>query len=287
MPIQRLTGVAALVSMLLLAAPSHATTQQTSKKHVQHRHAQARHAPSHHAPSHHARSSHPQSRAVARAADDNHYSLVTGGILSSPLSLNPQPALSPMPTLASPGVTGFAFASATAPAPVFGIQHSLLAPVAIASAGAAGPAAAQADADVDTVSDLRKALIALAMNLRDVRYVRGGHSPATGFDCSGFVRYVFAHAIGVQLPTNSASQFLAGLKVKRADMKPGDLVFFHTSGRHRRITHVGIYISNGQFIHAPTYGKRVQISSLDEAYWAKRFVGAKRPEGMLALAHNG
>ena len=274
--------------MLLLAAPSHAATHQTPKKHVQHRHApvhhsQARHVPSHHAPSHHARSSHPQSRAVARAADDSHYSLVTGGILSSPLSLNPRPALSPMPTLASPGVTGFASTTA----PVFGIRHSLLAPVALASAGAASPAAAQADADVDTVNDLRKALIALAMNLRDVRYVRGGHSPSTGFDCSGFVRYVFAHAIGVQLPTNSASQFLAGLKVKRADMKPGDLVFFHTSGRYRRITHVGIYISNGQFIHAPTYGKRVQISSLDEAYWAKRFVGAKRPEGMLALAHNG
>jgi cell wall-associated NlpC family hydrolase len=139
------------------------------------------------------------------------------------------------------------------------------------------------DTSAESLTDLRKSLIALAMNLRNIRYVRGGHSPATGFDCSGFVRYVFAHAIGVQLPTNSASQFLAGLKVKRADMKPGDLVFFHTSGRYRHVSHVGIYISNGRFIHAPTYGKRVQISSLDEAYWAKRFVGAKRPEGMLAL----
>lgn len=136
----------------------------------------------------------------------------------------------------------------------------------------------------EDLSDLRKTLISLAMNLRDIRYVRGGHDPSTGFDCSGFVRYVFAHAIGVQLPTNSASQFLAGLKVSRADMKPGDLVFFHTGNRRRRVTHVGIYIANGQFIHAPTYGKRVQISSLDEAYWAKRFVGAKRPEGMLALS---
>ena len=80
-----------------------------------------------------------------------------------------------------------------------------------------------------------------------------------------------------------------GRLVARADMKPGDLVFFHTSGRYRHVSHVGIYISNGRFIHAPTYGKRVQISSLDEAYWAKRFVGAKRPEGMLALiaSNNG
>ena len=277
MPIQRLTGVAALVSMLLLATPSHAATHHAQKKHVQHRHAKA-----HHTQSRHAKSSHPRSRAVAGASADNHYSLVTGGILASPLSLNPLPALSPMPTLASPGVVGFGGDTSSA----FGIKHSLLAPAVVtpAVAEAAHSAASQVDSDVDTVTDLRKALIALAMNLRDVRYVRGGHSPSTGFDCSGFVHYVFAHAIGVQLPSNSASQFLAGLKVKRADMKPGDLVFFHTGGRRHRVTHVGIYISNGNFIHAPTYGKSVQISSLDEAYWAKRFVGAKRPEGMLALA---
>ena len=136
------------------------------------------------------------------------------------------------------------------------------------------------------IDDLRKALIAMAMGLRDIRYVRGGHDPATGFDCSGFVRYVFAHAIGMQLPTNSASQFLAGLKVKREDMKPGDLVFFHTRGK-RGISHVGIYISNGNFIHSPASGESVQISSLDDAYWAKHFAGAKRPEAMAMVTHNG
>lgn len=285
MPIQRLTGIATLVSMLLLATPSHAVTHQAHKKHVQPHHTRSHHTQArrtHHAYTHHARGGH--SHPVASASADNHYSLVTGGILASPLSLNPSPALSPMPTLASSGLVGFGGDKT----PVFGVEHSLLAPVATvpaAVAEAAKPAAAsQVDRDIDTVADLRQALIALAMNLRNVRYVRGGHSPSTGFDCSGFVRYVFAHAIGVQLPTNSASQFLAGLKVSRADMKPGDLVFFHTGNRRRRVTHVGIYIANGQFIHAPTYGKRVQISSLDEAYWAKRFVGAKRPEGMLALS---
>jgi cell wall-associated NlpC family hydrolase len=100
------------------------------------------------------------------------------------------------------------------------------------------------------------------------------------------VRYVFAHAVGMQLPTNSAAQFLAGLKVKRADMKPGDLVFFHTGGK-RRVSHVGIYISDGRFIHSPTTGKSVEISSLESGYWAKRFVGAKRPEAMAMAAHNG
>jgi cell wall-associated NlpC family hydrolase len=138
----------------------------------------------------------------------------------------------------------------------------------------------------ENITDLRKALIAMAMKLRDTRYVRGGHDPSTGFDCSGFVRYVFAHAVGMQLPTNSAAQFLAGLKVKRADMKPGDLVFFRTHGR-RRISHVGIYISDGRFIHSPTTGKSVEISSLKNGYWAKRFAGAKRPEAMAQVVAKG
>lgn len=132
-------------------------------------------------------------------------------------------------------------------------------------------------------SDLRKTLISLAMQLRDIRYVRGGRDPSTGFDCSGFVRYVFAHAVGLELPTNSASQFVAGLKVDRGDMKPGDLVFFRTAGKRGqgRISHVGIYIANGQFIHSPSRGKTVRVDSLDESYWAQRFAGAKRP-GALA-----
>lgn len=164
----------------------------------------------------------------------------------------------------------------------------------VASAGSAHQPTDPTDADsnnpvlanLENIADMRKALIGLAMNLRDIRYVRGGRDPSTGFDCSGFVRYVFAHAIGMQLPTNSASQFLEGLKVKRADMKPGDLVFFHTRGKHA-ISHVGIYIANGEFIHSPTVGKSVQISSLDEDYWAKHFAGAKRPEAIAMVSHHG
>ncbi len=147
-------------------------------------------------------------------------------------------------------------------------------------------AKASTPASAENVTDLRKALIGLAMDLRHTRYVRGGSDPSTGFDCSGFVRYVFAHAIGMKLPTNSASQFLAGLKVDRADMKPGDLVFFQT-GRKRHISHVGIYLSNGRFIHSPTTGKTVQVSSLSESYWARHFAGAKRPSGIVAAADNG
>ena len=127
----------------------------------------------------------------------------------------------------------------------------------------------------------REALLAFAMKLRDIRYHRGGRAPSTGFDCSGFVRYVFMHSIGLDLPANSASQFLAGLKVKRNEMKTGDLVFFRTRGK--AISHVGIYIDNGQFIHSPSAGKTVRVDSLNEAYWAKHFVGAKRPEGIAKI----
>jgi cell wall-associated NlpC family hydrolase len=119
------------------------------------------------------------------------------------------------------------------------------------------------------------------MKLRDIRYHRGGRAPSTGFDCSGFVRYVFIHSIGLDLPTNSASQFLAGLKVKRNEMKTGDLVFFRTRGK--AVSHVGIYIDNGQFIHSPSAGKTVRVDSLNEAYWAQHFVGAKRPEGIAKI----
>ena len=123
---------------------------------------------------------------------------------------------------------------------------------------------------------LRRLLADFSMTLRDIRYRRGGRDPAHGFDCSGFVRYVFQHSVGASLPANSAAQYLSGSKVDRADMKVGDLVFFRTRGK--RISHVGIYLGDGRFIHSPSTGKHVSVSNLTEAYWAKRFAGAKRPE---------
>jgi cell wall-associated NlpC family hydrolase len=190
------------------------------------------------------------------------------------------PAVAPLPIFASVSLAGADAAAFPAL-----LAHRNVAHVAPVKPDTATAADEEAE-DAVGVTDLRKALIAMAMKLRDTRYVRGGRDPSTGFDCSGFVRYVFAHAVGMQLPTNSAAQFLAGLKVKRADMKPGDLVFFHTGGK-RRVSHVGIYISDGRFIHSPTTGKSVEISSLESGYWAKRFVGAKRPEAMAMAAHNG
>ena len=208
-------------------------------------------------------------------------------VISAPIAASvAAPLLHPLP--AFDPVLGLS--QSVLPGNVQALLDSVAAPssttTAVAEVQSAGNQSAATSIAQQNITDLRKALLSAAMGLRDIRYVRGGRSPSTGFDCSGFVRYVFAHAIGLQLPSNSAAQFMAGIKVKRADMKPGDLVFFHTGGRHR-ISHVGIYISNGRFIHSPASGKSVEISSLDDSYWAKRFAGAKRPEAMALAANKG
>ncbi|MBN8727116.1 MAG: C40 family peptidase [Xanthomonadales bacterium] len=164
-------------------------------------------------------------------------------------------------------------------------------PIDIALASHRGPAAAttltQAPAvavsqapvvaaSAGTGTNMRRLLADFALDLLDIRYRRGGRSPATGFDCSGFVHYVFRHSVGEELAASSAAQFRNGSSISRSEMKTGDLVFFRTHGK--RISHVGIYLDHGRFIHSPSSGKRISISRLDEAYWAKRFAGARRPD---------
>jgi cell wall-associated NlpC family hydrolase len=126
----------------------------------------------------------------------------------------------------------------------------------------------------------RRVLADFALKLRNIAYVRGGRELTTGFDCSGFVRYVYQHSLGAELPSNSGSQFASGNAVDRDALRMGDLVFFRTEGR--RVSHVGIYLDNGLFIHAPSRGKRVRIDHLDEKYWTKHFAGAKRPDALTS-----
>jgi cell wall-associated NlpC family hydrolase len=96
----------------------------------------------------------------------------------------------------------------------------------------------------------------------------GGSSPA-GFDCSGFVRYVYAQ-VGVSLPHNAAKQYRLGTPVSRDKLEPGDLVFFD------RLRHNGIYVGNGRFIHSRQTGKSVAIAGLDDEWYAEHFSGARR-----------
>ena len=112
-------------------------------------------------------------------------------------------------------------------------------------------------------------VVGIAMQYLGIPYRWGGSSPSTGFDCSGFVMYVYAQ-VGVSLPHNAAAQYGYGVPVSRSDLQPGDLVFFNGLG------HNGIYIGGGQFIHSPHSGDVVKISSLSDSWYARTWVGGRR-----------
>ncbi len=117
-------------------------------------------------------------------------------------------------------------------------------------------------------------LVMQAMGLLGVPYKRGGTSEEKGFDCSGFVRYLFEKSVGLVLPRRAEEQAKVTEEISRSELKPGDLVFFNTL--KRTFSHVGIYVGDGKFIHAPRPGKAVRVDDMREAYWQKRFNGARR-----------
>ena len=124
------------------------------------------------------------------------------------------------------------------------------------------------------VSDTASGLVVNAMGLLGVPYRAGGTNEATGFDCSGFVRTIFERSIGLVLPRRARDQAEVTQNVDVKDLKPGDLVFYHTL--RQAFSHVGIYIGDGKFIHSPRPGHQVRIEDMRDAYWAKRFDGARR-----------
>lgn len=133
----------------------------------------------------------------------------------------------------------------------------------------------QAEAEDDqTWSDKVEEILVQALSLTGVHYKYGGRSPETGFDCSGFVRYVFQNAAQISLPPSARTISELGEAVKREDLKPGDLVFFNTL--RSTFSHVGIYLGNNQFIHAPRAGSQVRIENMEDRYWRTRYNGAKR-----------
>lgn len=113
-----------------------------------------------------------------------------------------------------------------------------------------------------------------AMTLIGTNYKYGGSSPETGIDCSGLVRYVFKEAWGTTLPRTSTELSKVGQEVSKDELQPGDLVFYNT--RRRSYSHVGIYLGDNKFIHAPSSGKSVRIDNMDQDYWKARFNGARR-----------
>lgn len=132
-----------------------------------------------------------------------------------------------------------------------------------------------------TVVGGTEALIDNAMQLIGVRYRWGGNTPQSGLDCSGFVRYVFNDTFGFLLPRKSAQMSKVGLEIGKDELRPGDLVFFNTM-RHA-FSHVGIYVGDNKFIHAPSRGKSIRVDDMTKIYWEKRYNGARRMEGFDAM----
>jgi murein DD-endopeptidase len=103
-------------------------------------------------------------------------------------------------------------------------------------------------------------------------YHYGGADPH-GFDCSGLVFYIYRE-LGIELPRSAAAQHQSTTRISRQQLEPGDLVFFHI--KRKRISHVGIYVGDNRFVHAPQTGKHVELRALDEEYYKKHFVSAGR-----------
>lgn len=119
-----------------------------------------------------------------------------------------------------------------------------------------------------------------------IPYRFGGTSPETGLDCSGLVQQVFRNALGLDMPRTASEMARVGEGIRKDDLKPGDLVFFNTM--RRTFSHVGIYLGDNQFLHAPSAGGKVRVDDMTDSYWLRRFTGARRvaPEAGLGFARS-
>ncbi len=178
-------------------------------------------------------------------------------------------------------------AAATAsPEPVDGVSRYLIENgMLTAPASSDAPPAKTGNALVGRIRDKASDMVLTAMNFLGVPYRRGGSSAERGFDCSGFTRHVFEMSVGLVLPRRVDDQAIAPglIKVRREELKPGDLVFFNTL--KRTFSHVGIYVGDGKFIHSPRTGGEVRVEDMRFTYWAKRFTGARRAEPVAADPH--
>lgn len=149
----------------------------------------------------------------------------------------------------------------------------------LAAERGAGPEANKAVTAFQSFTDKAANLVLEAISLIGIHYRYGGNSPEHGLDCSGLVRYVFKAVQGDDLPRTAEEISKLGETVPKQDLQPGDLVFFNTL--QRAFSHVGIYLGDNKFIHAPSTGGAVRIENMDIAYWKQRFNGARRIDGKV------
>jgi cell wall-associated NlpC family hydrolase len=128
--------------------------------------------------------------------------------------------------------------------------------------------------DTGPMSEQRAEALLQTLLALGVDYRYGGGSPESGFDCSGLVAHVFREAYGIELPHNARAQSEFGVRVSLSELRAGDLVFYNTL--NRPFSHVGIYLGDGRFVHAPKTGAQVRVEPIDGTYWMRRFDGARR-----------
>jgi cell wall-associated NlpC family hydrolase len=144
----------------------------------------------------------------------------------------------------------------------------------LTTASLPGAASEESPSVLDHYATSAQELVLRALSFVGVGYRRGGESPETGFDCSGLVRHVFREGVGLSLPRTSKDISRVGARVEAAQLEPGDLVFFNTL--RDGFSHVGIYLGDHRFVHAPTNGGEVRVEDMRQNYWTRRFDGARR-----------
>jgi cell wall-associated NlpC family hydrolase len=192
------------------------------------------------------------------------------------MAMNPalQPVVTELPSIQAAAIQPLAKVAA---APTVAEVPKVAAPVSLASPDnaplVAQLAALQQAQDAPTTSARIKTVLQRAFALLGTPYRWGGTSPDNGFDCSGLVGYVF-RTIGIDLPRVSRAMANEGTPITdRNALTEGDLVFF---GRRGRVDHVGIYIGDGKFLHAPRTGRDVTVSTLADGYWSNKYMEARR-----------
>ncbi len=164
----------------------------------------------------------------------------------------------------------------------FTARLTLLALAALLTACAGNPPSEQNYTPFPVVDASADDVLISAIGLVGTPYRYGGNTPDSGFDCSGLIGYVYRNTAGISLPRSTRELIqLRVPSVGRDQLQSGDLVFFATSGGGQ-VSHAGIYVGEGRFVHAPSSGGTVRLDYLSQAYWQKSYLGAKR---VLAPSH--
>lgn len=144
------------------------------------------------------------------------------------------------------------------------------------STGVETPASEQkpVTAPVANAADGGSEVVLYALGLLNIDYRFGGNNPDAGLDCSGMTAYIYREALGIKLPHNAAQQSKLGASVNKKDLQPGDLIFFNTNGKSA--SHVGVYIGENKFVHAPSTNGKIKVTKLSDAYFSPRYEFARR-----------